>query len=477
VEAQVGSSRMDGTISKKTLVIGLGRSGLEVCRASTSAKVVATDIKPASAFDCNVLEELQQRGVRLVLGSHDVGNVDDFDEIVVSPGVPMDNPLVREATARGIEVISELEWAWRRVSIPIIAITGTNGKTTTTELTGKLFQEAGYRVFVGGNIGTPLSSIVKRGEEFDLAVLEVSSFQLDTSPTFAADTAVVLNISEDHLDRYENFEEYARSKISLIGKARRKKPNVPVVINGDDPVIWRYIKIDDHAWRWTCQPHKNAQARVGDCEIVVNIGDGKQWHFKFGAPWIFGRHNLENIAAAALVAAIWKLPEDVLQRVFWNFRPGKHRIEWIGRWNGVNFYNDSKATNVSAVLRAIECFQCGKIWLLLGGKDKGGDYGPLARAVLKKCAGAVCFGEAGARIYEVIRQEMDKHMVFIRDRCPYVIKKTKMEDAFFEAVSHATPGDVVLLSPACSSFDQYTSYVERGEHFRQLVDELIRSKK
>lgn len=460
---------------RNILVVGLGVSGLSICEAltsqsntgTTSVKVTATDSKPAEQLGISddVLERLSRSGCRLILGSNDVGDISRFDEIIVSPGVPLDIPLLEKAQSLGIPVVGELEWAWRYVKSPVIAVTGTNGKTTTTELIGSIMKRWGKKTFVGGNIGVPLTRAVMNPEPWDVMVLEVSSFQLDTAPSFCPDVFIVLNITEDHLDRYPSFDAYARSKMSPI---LRQKPGQWAVVNGDDQTIMRIL--DEYAklgetnpdrvlfWSWN---NPSAHALIASDRLIVKLPGRDEVLIPLEQKT--GNHNKENMAAAAIAALVFGVPAEIVRETFRDFVPGHHRIEWVDSVDGVDFYDDSKATNVDAVVRALQCFDGKRVWLLMGGRDKGGSYDRLFDEAARRCRGLCLFGEARFRIQDAIKGWMkgknDWEIAIVEN----------LEEAFMTAVSKAEPGDVVLLSPACSSFDQYRSYAERGDHFKKLV--------
>ncbi|MEJ5301414.1 MAG: UDP-N-acetylmuramoyl-L-alanine--D-glutamate ligase [Thermodesulforhabdaceae bacterium] len=473
---------------RKVLVVGLGISGISICDALVGAhhnvtasqekhddaypliEVTATDSKPLQDLGISkeVLDRLSRAGCRFVLGSNDVGDVRQFQEIIVSPGVPLDIPLLQEARKQGIPIVGELEWAWRRINMPVIAVTGTNGKTTTTELIGVVMHRWGKRTFVGGNIGVPLTQAVMTPNLWDVAVLEVSSFQLDTADTFAPDIFVVLNITEDHLDRYPSFDAYARSKISPI---LRQQKGQWAIVNGDDETITRLVRenIDcgkikeDRLIFWS---RRNSLAHGFITGDILNVKLPEKYdspiRISLANERLKGNHNKENMAAAALACMLFGVPPEIIEEAFANFSPGHHRIEWVDRINGVDFYDDSKATNVDAVVRALECFEGRRVWLFLGGRDKGGSYEKLLKKASTICRGICLFGEARPRILEAIKSlKLDSSLE--------ILEGEDLEEAFSAVIKRVRPGEVVLLSPACSSFDQYRSYAERGDHFKQLV--------
>ncbi len=442
---------------EKTLVVGLGISGRAVCALlrSRGAKVTATDIRSRSEFN-GALNGIEQAGCLLRLGSHRLEDFLEADRIVVSPGIPLHIEPLKEARSRGIEMVGELEWAWRQVSLPVIAVTGTNGKTTTTALIGEMLRQAGRHPFVGGNIGTPLSQWILSGEHADILVLELSSFQLDTASTFRPDTGVLLNVTEDHLDRYDSFKDYADSKLSVF---RRQNSANFAIINGDDPIcIERTEEIPGKLLRFSgSDPAANARVEGGAVKVAVP-GKAK---FEIGLEKtrLLGSHNRENIMAAALAAMCMEVSAGPIQAAVDGFAGFAHRVEWVRNWKGIDFYDDSKATNVGAVVKALEGFDR-PVLLLLGGRDKLGSYEPLLAPLTARGKGVFAFGEAGPRIYGQLRGKVPAGLY------------PDLGSAFRDAISEASPGDVVLLSPACASFDQYESYAHRGDHFKRLAAEL-----
>ncbi len=451
--------------SGKILVVGLGSSGQAVCRALSGKDVVATDIKKADEFESSLLEELETLGCRLILGSHDVGDLRSYRQVILSPGVPLDIPLVVEAKRLGLKVISEIEWAWRQLNCPVVAITGTNGKTTTTELIGEIFKKSGKKVFVGGNIGRPLTEAIINHIELDIAIVEISSFQLDTSPEFTPDTAVLLNIQPDHMDRYTSFDEYIKSKMSLVYKTIETQKSAFVVLNGDDEIISKYHSADNRTFRWSWHD-RSAEAFIRKNFIEINLQkpDRRKIYksvFELSDNHTPGVHNMENMAAAALVGMLWDISGDVIFEVLKSFRPGSHRLQFVGNYRGISFYDDSKATNVAAVVKALESFE-GNVWLLLGGKDKGISYDPLIPLVKEKCCGIIAFGEARKKILRCLQGSIEN-----------MFDAKNLDEAVSIAINNAKKGDIVLLSPACASFDQYKSYRERGLHFQRLVKDAV----
>lgn len=443
---------------EKTLVVGLGKSGMAVCALllSRGAAVAATDLRARSEFN-GALNDIEDAGCSLRVGSHRIEDFVNADRIVVSPGIPLDIEPLREARSRGIEIMGELEWSWRQVSLPVIAVTGTNGKTTTTALIGEMLKQAGRKPFVGGNIGTPLSQWIFSGEKADTLVLEVSSFQLDTADTFRPDIGVLLNVTEDHLDRYENFKAYTDSKMSLF---RRQNCDNFAVISADDPIGKKRSRQIPGKVLYFSHSDPVSNARVDGPVIKVEVPGGGNFEISLEKTRLPGLHNRENIMAASLAAACAGVRAEAIQAAVDGFDGFAHRVQWVRNWKGIDFYDDSKATNVGAVVKALEGFDR-PVLLLVGGRDKLGAYEPLLAPLASRGKGVFVFGEAGPRIYAELSGKVPAALY------------PDLGSAFQAAVSGASPGDIVLLSPACSSFDQYQSYAHRGDHFKKMATELV----
>ncbi len=442
---------------KKVLVVGMGVSGRAVCEVllNRGVQVVATDLGARERFG-SALDGLESRGCVLRLGTHLLDDFIHADQIVVSPGVPLDLGPLRAAAEKGVEIIGELEWAWRQTRTPVMAVTGTNGKTTTTSLLGEMMKAAGKSVFVGGNIGTPLSRWILEGGEADVLVLEVSSFQLDTADTFNPHVGILLNVTEDHLDRYDGFDAYVDSKFSLFS---RQAPEQSAIVNLDDPVCRERCSGIPGRLLTYSRTRSDVNARVVRGRIQVSIPERQPFELNLSGIPLRGVHNEENIMAASLAASVMGVEPGVLQAVIGTYRGLPHRVEWVRRWNGIDFYDDSKGTNVGAVVKALENFDR-PVWLLLGGRDKLGSYEPLIEPLKQKGRGVLAFGESAPRIREQLGSSVSARSF------------PNLEKAFEEALQRATSGDVVLLSPACSSFDQYENYAQRGDHFKRLVNSL-----
>ncbi|MDR3567745.1 MAG: UDP-N-acetylmuramoyl-L-alanine--D-glutamate ligase [Syntrophobacteraceae bacterium] len=439
---------------KKHLVVGLGASGRAVCELllSQGARVCATDLRAMSEFN-GALDSIEKAGAVLRLGGHSLEDFLGAETIIVSPGIALDIAPLAEARSQGIEIAGELEWASRQVSLPTVAVTGTNGKTTTTALIGEIVKQAGRRPFVGGNIGTPLSRWILSKEPADILVLELSSFQLDTASTFRPDVGVLLNITEDHLDRYQSFEAYADSKLSIF---RRQNSADFALINGDDPVCRR--RAGEIPGRRLSFAGSCGSAHASICGGAVRLSvPGKDTvEISLEKTRLQGAHNRENIMAACLAALCLDIGAAAMQAGVDAFPGFSHRVEWVRNWKGIDFYDDSKATNVGAVVKALEGFER-PVLLLLGGRDKLGAYEPLLAPLAARGKGVFAFGEAGPKIYELLRGKVPAGLY------------PDLAAAFCQALRSAAPGDVVLLSPACASFDQYPSYARRGDHFKELI--------
>ncbi len=442
---------------KKALVVGLGISGRAAVRflADRGAQVWATDRAEASALAPD-LAELTPLIARLTLGGHRDEDFVGADLIVVSPGVPLDIAPLAAARSAGVEIVGELGLAAGFIEAPLVAVTGTNGKTTVVQIIGRMFQEAGRETFVGGNIGAPLIGLAAEGRAVDVAVCEVSSFQIDTAPDLHPRVAVLTNITPDHLDRYPDLEAYAASKLRLF--AHQGPGDVAVLNAGDARIVDASAGIPAEKWWFGPRQSGGQGVFVDGRDLVVFQGDREIERFSLDRWSPPGTHNLENLMAALLAARALDVGAEAVRRVIGTFALEAHRMETVGVKDGVTFVNDSKATNVDAVRRAVESYSS-PIVLLLGGRDKGGDWPTLIRVLPGRVRSLVLFGEAGADLARAMNG-------FVW------AEAADLDEAVRTASRQAQPGDVVLLSPGCASFDQYGSYAERGDHFRRLVEEL-----
>ncbi|MBW2595027.1 MAG: UDP-N-acetylmuramoyl-L-alanine--D-glutamate ligase [Deltaproteobacteria bacterium] len=448
---------------KRVLVIGLGRTGVATAGflLDKGAKVLAADEKPVSELG-DAIEVLDGvADVELGIGQDDLDVLSRADMIVPSPGVPPFNTLLVEGLKRGIPILGEMELACRYLKKPAIAITGTNGKTTTTSLLGEILAHCGKRVFVGGNIGNPLIAYVNGGQEDDYVVLEVSSFQLQWVRNFHPFIAMLLNVSCDHLDYHGSFEEYRSVKERIF--ACQGKGDL-AILNADDSVSADISKRLP-AGHISCfsSSSKLREGMFIDGESLRYRYAGRDEEYPLRSIRLKGVHNLENVMAAVLASRMCGCPSEGIIDVLEGFTGIPHRIEFAGRIDGVEYYNDSKGTNVDAVYRALESFP-GPIVLLMGGRYKGGDFGILTKLMKERVKTLIVFGEAGEKINSIIGG----------------IVKTKLAENLKNAVDMARDnslsGDIVLLSPGCSSFDEFKNYEERGIVFKDMVDQMDRKK-
>lgn len=444
---------------KEVLVVGLGKSGLSAARwlSKEGARVVLSDMKEEGELDAASLREILEMGIKLEAGSHRKETFLNPDMIIVSPGVPLDMGPLKAAIDIGIPVLGEMELATRLIKTPLIAVTGTNGKSTTTALLGALLRRAGLEVFVGGNIGTPLMDYAAGDWRADYAVVEVSSFQLDTMETFSPMIALLLNISPDHLDRYPDYESYVQSKLRIF---QDQGPGQYAILNNDDDVLSQFLPSSDvSVLRYGLEDTERRQAFIEGTKLRARLPftDGHSFRLeRFSLP---GRHNLYNLMGAVLAGLILKLDTSVIQETIDQFQGLPDRLEHVATIKGVNFYNDSKATNVDAAARSVGSFH-GSVVLIAGGRHKGADYSPLVQVAKGRVKRAIFLGEAK----HLLAKSFEKMI-------PFDLAED-LKDAISQAFSSSEPNDIVLLAPACSSFDMFTDYAHRGRVFREEVERL-----
>ncbi|HEX7125022.1 MAG TPA: UDP-N-acetylmuramoyl-L-alanine--D-glutamate ligase, partial [Thermodesulfobacteriota bacterium] len=459
---------------RQVLVVGLGKSGQAAARflAARGAAVTGNDARPS--LPPEVEASLRGAGVALALGGHEAARFAAADLIVLSPGVPP-IPALEAADRAGVPVVSEVELASRFLAGPIAAITGTNGKSTTTEVLGACCRAAGWRVFVGGNLGTPLVEAADEeacaGRPFEAVVAEVSSFQLERIAAFRPRVASIVNITEDHLDRYPSMAAYVAAKARLF---ENMGEGDHLVLNADDPRVAALAADVRPGTRITWVSVLGRPTPSGaPAEATVEPGSGVEVgregrgalrfegeRYPLAKVRLPGRHNLENMLVAVAMGRRLGVPAAAIQRALEGVASLAHRIERIGEARGVGFYDDSKGTNVAAVVRALESFAT-PVVLIAGGKDKGGDYAPLAPLVKARVRRLVLIGEAAPRMAAALGRLTD------------TVRAPSLEAAVEAAFAAARPGDSVLLSPACSSFDMFRDYLHRSEVFAAAVRALV----
>ena len=444
--------RYDQNMPDRVLVAGCGASGVALVKllARQGKKTTVTDSKGEGELSA-ALKELEGIPFTGRFGGHSRKDFLDHELIVISPGMASNHPLLREARQNGARVVGEIELASRFIEEPIIAVTGTNGKTTTTTLLGRLFEAEARNVFVGGNIGEPLANYVLSGRKADALIVEISSFQLETIETFRPATAVLLNIAEDHLDRYAAFADYVAAKMRIF---ENQTPDDQALVSADIGQIG-VLKARRCSFSTRSILEEGAFLRGG--LLCVRLG-GKEFSYRRDLSPLVGVHNSENLLAALLAAHLCGISAEAIGKTLAEFRGLPHRVEFVREIGGVRFYNDSKATNVDATRKALESMD-GNVVLIAGGKDKGGSYGfivPLAG----KIRALVLIGEARERI----ASELGPHVPTYGEE--------DLEGAVRSAQKAAKKGDAVLFSPMCSSFDMFENYKVRGNAFRQIVEGL-----
>lgn len=443
---------------KRALVVGLALTGASSAKflKRCGASVTATDSKPIS--ELSEAKGLAQMGVEVKAGGHCSVEPSSFDIVIVSPGVPFDIPLLKEARQGGVEVISDIELAFRFIDAPVVAVAGTNGKTTTTALLGKVLEDAGKKVFVGGNIGTPAVEYIEGDSRADLCVLEISSFHLETTDTFNPHIGILLNITEDHLDRYRDFDHYAETKFRLFENQRE---NDYAIVNMNDRVIAERAKKGFGKGKlvpFTVSGGLNEGLFLEGDSIAFINGTKKELYPTKGFR-LKGLHNIENIMSVIAASRLSGVDREVILKTLSEFKGLSHRMEPVRELDGVQYIDDSKGTNIGALEMALRGLNAPVI-LIAGGRDKGGDYSALSGLIKEKVRLMVLLGEARFKIKEALGG----------------LTETVLVDSLEEAVrlsrKKASKGDVVLLCPACSSFDMFKGYKERGERFKSFVEAL-----
>ncbi len=435
------------------LVLGAGKTGCGVAQflSARGARVRLVDREQAALDRVVVTTPIERR-----LEGSPNELLAGIDVVIPSPGVPRSHAVLRRARAGAVPILSEIELASQFLVCPILAVTGTNGKSTTTTLLGEMLRAAGTSTFVGGNLGTPLIDACSATIAYEAAVVEVSSFQLEWVYMFRPQIAMLLNLTPDHLDRYPNMGEYGRAKAAIFAA---QLPGDVTVLNRDDPWVWEQRRlVRAGAISFGRDPVEFGSFLDGDAIICWGPGPTPA-RFPLTKSPLHGAHNRENMMAAVTAASIWGAPAAAIQAAL-DGTPGlPHRLEFVRERNGVRFFDDSKGTNVGAMEKSIASFAAGVI-LLAGGYDKGGDFAALAPLLPGRVKHVVCFGAAGPTIARQLGELVPHSLV------PHVAAAVEM------ATKHANAGDSVLLSPGCASFDEFTDYAARGRRFRELVEAL-----
>jgi UDP-N-acetylmuramoylalanine--D-glutamate ligase len=446
--------------NKRVLVVGLGKSGKSAALflRDRGAQVTVSDTRSAEAL-AGEIPALLDAGIMVETGGHGLLTFRRQDLIVVSPGVPCDTPELKQARAFGLPIIGELELASRFLQGQIVAITGSNGKTTTTALLGKIFADAGGPTLVGGNIGTPVIDLIAKSTPQTTSVLEVSSFQLETVEQFRPHIAVVLNITQDHLDRHGTFENYAAMKARITAQ---QTPEDFFVLNAEDKPTQMLAARTKAQVFWFSGRRAIKQGAFVHGESVVFLpreGAKPEPVMPLAEIPLKGAHNVENVLAAVCAARLGGVSAESIRASVAGFKAVEHRLEFVATVRGVAFFNDSKATNVDATKKALEAFP-GGIHLILGGKDKNSDYTELSDLLRARVKTVYTIGSAAEKI--------ERHLAGVVK----IVSAGTLDAAVHKAAQSAVAGDIVLLAPACSSFDQFTSYEHRGRVFKELVQGL-----
>ena len=446
---------------KRVAVIGFGRSGQSALRLLTAmgAHVAVADQKPASELTA-IMTGLTEIPVEVFGDGQYEQALHGSELVLVSPGVPMALPSLKAALNRGIRIIGEAELASRYLSSPLIAVTGTNGKSTTVTLIGELLSASGFDAFVGGNLGTPLADAALaslEGHRWDFVVAEVSSFQLETIETFHPWIGAILNITPDHLDRYPSLKDYAAAKARLF---ENQTAEDFCIMNADDAGLLKFPPASlGTPIRFSRTKDVTAGVFVQGEAVMTNLREELEEVIRITELQIRGTHNLENVMAATTVALLAGCPMSTIQRTLREFRGLEHVMEVVRIVRGVTYINDSKGTNVDATVKALESLS-GPVILIAGGREKGGEYPGLVEAVRGKAKQIILIGEARVRLRELLKE------------AAVVSEAGSLAEAVRQAASLAVAGDTVLLSPVCASFDMFLDYKDRGRQFKERVHEL-----
>jgi UDP-N-acetylmuramoylalanine--D-glutamate ligase len=442
------------------MVVGLARTGVvtSLFSAAYGATVTATDDRSAAELG-ETAGRLHDAGVKLEVGGMKPESFLEQDLIVMSPGVPANILALEAARKKGIPVWSEIELAWRFLRGKLVAITGSNGKTTTTSLVAHILRAANITTHVGGNIGTPLLSFVERSSDSDVTVAEVSSFQLETVESFRPEIGVLLNLTPDHLDRHATFEDYAAAKMRMFENQLERDW---AVLNADDPEVTKRTPAKPKLCWFSRQKRVAVGAFLLNDDILFRNEGFETELAKRSQIALRGEHNLENVLAACAAAYLAGATPAAIAKGVKTFEAVEHRLEFVAEIGGVEFFNDSKATNVDAAVKAVEAFP-GKLRVILGGKDKGSPYTPLVPLLKERARQILLIGDAAGKIADDLAE--------LGTTVP-IERADTLDRAVHLAYGAAEAGDTVLLAPACSSFDQFENYEQRGQSFKQIVQHL-----
>ena len=442
---------------EKVLVVGMARTGIATAKflKAKGSLVTTTEVKPKEEVR-EAVQELKGMDILSEWGGHQTETFLKQDIIVVSPGVDLNIEPIQKAIQQGVKVISEIELAYHFIPVPIIAVTGTNGKTTTTLLISEMLKEDGKKVGVGGNVGEPLILFADGKDRWEVLVVEISSFQLEAIEDFRPRISVLLNITEDHLDRYPSYDDYIEAKVRIF--ANQNSGDL-AILNRDDPIVMRFReKVKAKKVLFSLKEKLDEGAFSNGQTISLRLG-GKGEKYSLAKTPLKGIHNVENMMAALTTAKIFGCSKKSIQDVLNRFKGLEHRLEFVREIKGVRFYNDSKGTNVGSVVKSLQSFS-EPVILIAGGKDKNGDLSSLKELIQKRVKHLILIGEA--------KERMNRELGGLTDT---VMART-MEEAVLLAHQKAKGREVVLLSPACSSFDMFKDYKERGKVFKEAVNKL-----
>ena len=442
---------------RNALVVGLAKSGVSAANLlhKLGANVTVTDEKGEETLSDNVKK--LEKGISLKLNGHDSVNINGIDLTIISPGVPWDSPFLNKIREKGIRIMSEVEFAFQQLQAPFIAITGTNGKTTTTTLTGEILKRGGKKVFVGGNIGNPLCEEVLNGGKSELVLSEISTFQMEGSETFKPYISAILNITPDHLDRHESMDEYIELKKRVF---INQDENDYMILNLDDEITARFsTEVRGKKVFFSRLKEVENGAFVREDKIIFKNDGREETVCSLKDLKLIGVHNIENTLASVAISGICGISGKIMRDVISEFKGIKHRMELVREIRGIRFINDSKGTNVGATVKSLQSFN-EPIILIAGGKDKGSDYLPLKGLIEERVKFLILIGDAKKKIAKSLNGFKNK------------IEADTLENAVKEGYKRAKNGDIVLLSPACASFDMFRDYEDRGEQFKEIVNRL-----